>query len=71
MREYMRKLRESCGLSQQDVATKISVSRQYYCYIEKGERQKKMDITLATKLAGVFGVPPERILTEESKLCRP
>lgn len=68
MREYLKKLREQHCLSQQDVAEKLGISRQYYSLIEDGERQKKMDVTLITALARVFGTTAEDILKNEQKL---
>lgn len=59
-------MREERGLSLQDVAKKIGISRQYYHYIELGERQKKMDITLVKKIANVFNVPLETIIANEN-----
>lgn len=51
MREYLIEARKKKGLTQQNVADAVGVSRQYYNMIENGERQQQMDITLATKLA--------------------
>lgn len=45
MRQYLVSLRNEHGYSQQDVADKLNISRQYYQMIETGERQKKMDIS--------------------------
>lgn len=66
MREYLKSLRKERGLSMQDVANKIGISRQYYHLIELGERQKKMDITLVKRIANVFGVPLETIIAYEN-----
>lgn len=65
MREYLKSMREAQGLTLQDIADKIGISRQYYQLIESGERQKKMDITLVTKIAGIFNVSPETIIEYE------
>lgn len=55
-RKYLIELREKNKMSQQNVADKLNLSRQYYCGIENGNRQKKMDITLISALAMVFGL---------------
>jgi Predicted transcriptional regulators len=66
MRGYLKKLREDRGLSQQDVAEKLAVSRQYYSLIENGDRQPNMDITLGAKLASALGVSMQAIITAET-----
>jgi len=67
MREYLKELREDKGETQQSVAEKIGVTRQYYQLIENGERQSKMTIDMAQKLANIFGVSIEVILKNENK----
>ena len=56
MRQYLVSLRNEHGYSQQDVADKLNISRQYYQMIETGERQKKMDISLASSIATLYGI---------------
>lgn len=56
MRQYLVSLRNEHGYSQQDVADKLNISRQYYQMIEAGERQKKMDISLASGIATLYGI---------------
>ena len=56
MRHYLVSLRNEHGYSQQDVADKLNISRQYYQMIESGERQKKMDISLASGIATLYGI---------------
>ena len=68
MRAYLRQLRMEFGMTQQDVADCIGVSKQYYGMIENGERKQKMDIEMATKLAKLFDVPLEIIVTREQEL---
>lgn len=68
MREYLKSMREAQELTLQDVADKIGISRQYYQLIESGKRQKKMDITLVTKIASVFNVSPETIIQNENQI---
>lgn len=67
MREYLKELRENKGESQQSVAEKIGVTRQYYQLIESGERQSKMTIEMAKKLAAAFEVPIDTILKNENQ----
>lgn len=67
MRGYLKELRESKGLSQQNVADSIGITRQYYQQIENGERQKNMDVSLVVQLSNLFGISPEAIINEEQK----
>ncbi len=65
MRDYFVRLREEKGLSQQNVADKLGISRQYYQMIETGDRQKKMDLSIAGGLASILGVSLMEILKLE------
>lgn len=68
MREYLKRLREARGFSQQEMANKIGISKQYYSLIENGERQRKMDITLVSAIASICCIPVEQIIEAESAL---
>ncbi len=68
MREYLKKMREEKGLTLQDVADRIGITRQYYQMIESGERQRKMDITLVKSISEIFGIPLERVVNEEDRI---
>lgn len=65
MREWMRIARNEANLTMAETASKVGISEAYYSMIESGERQKRLDITLAVKLAGVFGVDLNFIIAEE------
>ena len=65
MRLWLKKLRESKGLSQQFVADSLGVSQQYYCYIENGERQADLALSTVEKLSKVFGITVEKIIQYE------
>lgn len=43
MRDYLKEARLSLGMTQEDVAKHIGISANYYCSIEKGERQRDMN----------------------------
>ena len=66
MREYLIEAREKAGLTQQDVANRIGISRQYYQMVETGERQKRMDLSLAGGLSVVLNIPIAEIVQRES-----
>lgn len=68
MRTYLKQLREQNNLTHRQVADKLDISEPYYQMIEAGKRQKKMDISLAAKIAAIFGVDLDFILVEENKL---
>lgn len=66
MREYLKNLRAMRGLSQQEVADKISISQNYYCYIENGERQQDISLGLLQKLSAVLEVPLDQLIEAEN-----
>lgn len=67
MREYLKKHRVSKELTQLEMAKALDISESYYNLIESGERQSKMTIEFAQKLAHVLDVPIEYILEHENK----
>ena len=67
MRDWLERARTEKGLTQAETAKKLGISENYYFRIEKGERQKKMDITLAAKLSVILDVPLEDIFAYESE----
>ena len=68
MREYLKKLRTDKGMTMLETAKAFGISKQYYEMIESGERQKKMDITMLSNIASLFGVSLEDVVAEERKL---
>ena len=67
MREWLRDLRNQQGYTMKAVAEKLGISESYYCAIENGERQKRMDMVLASGLSVIFGVPMAEIVTLEKE----
>ena len=65
MRTWLLDLRKSKGLTQLEVADMLGITGAYYSYIEKGDRQKKMDLDIAAKLSVAFDVPLEKIIELE------
>ena len=53
------KLRSDMGVTQEDLATKVNVSRQTIIALEKGNYTPS--ILLALKIAGFFSMPVEKI----------
>ena len=68
MRIWLKTLRDSAQLTQKQVADALAISDNYYCLIEKGERQKEISLSLLTKLANIFNVPLTQLIEEENKL---
>lgn len=68
MRNYLKKLREEKGLTQQEVAEKMGMRPNYYCMFETGSRQADMNLSIAERLSEVFGVEISWIIEEEKKL---
>ena len=69
MREYLKHLREKGKMSKQAVADYLGISQNYYYYIETGERQKHLDLSIAVKLAKLFHVSVEWIAEQEKKVA--
>ena len=67
MRKWLYEARSKSGLTQKQMGEKLDITEAYYSYIESGERQKKLDITLAAKLSGIFGMTIQQIVELESK----
>ena len=57
MRGWLRQLPKDRGLTQREVAARLGICQSYYGYIETRGRQKKIDLPLLAKIAGVFQVP--------------
>lgn len=71
VREYLIEARKKAGLTQQDVANRIGISRQYYQMVETGERQKRMGLSLAGVLSVVLNIPIAEIVQRESAAQEP
>lgn len=67
MRSWMEKARKGCGLTMKAAAAKLGISESYYSMIERGERQQKLDIALAVKMSGAFGISLEYIVNQEEQ----
>ena len=70
LREYLKRIREEKGLTQQYIAEKLGISQNYYCDIENGVRQKELKVNILTKLSQVMDVPIETLVSEEVALSQ-
>lgn len=69
MRKYLYELRKANSFSQRDMANKLDISESYYCLIEKGNRKKNLDLSLALKISEIFNMDVNRIVElEEAEL---
>lgn len=57
MRDWLIKARTEKGLTMKQMSKALDVSESYYSMIEAGNRQKRMDLTLVSKLSTVLGIP--------------
>lgn len=67
MREWLKALRNEKGLTMKDMGEKLGISESYYCAIENGERQKKMDMMIASGLATILGISVSSVVTYENQ----
>lgn len=56
MREWLKEARLARKLTQKQMADAVGVTEAYYSLIESGDRQKKIDLTLALRLGTALGL---------------
>lgn len=62
--ERLKTLRKEAGLTQEEVAKKLGISRPAYTYWEKGEKRPTPD--KLTQIASLFGVSTDYLLNSNS-----
>nr|DAV01043.1 MAG TPA: helix-turn-helix domain protein [Caudoviricetes sp.] len=67
MREWLKTMRTEQGMTMKDLSRKLGISESYYCAIENGERQKRMDLMLCHQLSVIFGKPVSEISEAEMR----
>ena len=65
MRGWLKDSRTEKGLTMKELSAELGISESYYCAIENGSRQKKMDITLIAGLSIALGIPVAEIMQHE------
>lgn len=70
MREWLKSARTEKNLTMKEMSSKLGISESYYCSIENGIRQKKMDLGLVAALASILEIPMEKIAQLESERAR-
>jgi len=67
MRNWLKNLRQEKNLNQSRTAKLMGISRQYYSYIEAGERLTDLTFSVAIKLSKIFDISLEDIKNFEEK----
>lgn len=62
---YLKFLREKKGLSYQDMAELLGISKAYYWQIEHKNRRLYYD--MAKKIAAIFGLKPDALFFDETE----
>lgn len=66
MRVWLKKLRDEKGLSQQNLADYLGVTRQYYQQIEAGDRMPKITMEITSKLSKLYNIGLQEIAEMEN-----
>lgn len=66
MRKWLLHLRKCSGFTMKCMGVQLGIAENSYCNIENGERQKKMDIAFAKKIAEIFDITLDDIADLES-----
>ena len=61
-RQWLKDLRTEKGLTVTEAARKLELSQPYYSLIEAGERQKRLELSLAAKIADLYHITIDQIL---------
>lgn len=67
MRYWLKELRKKNNYKMQDMAHVMGISRQYYSYIEKGERLPDLTFSIAIKLSEIFKISLDDIKKFEER----
>ena len=70
MRTWLRDQRVRKGLTLKEMGHELGISESYYCAIENGERQQKMDLVLAAGISSVLNIPISEIVSLENSRLR-
>lgn len=53
-----------------ELSERLGISEGYYCYIEQGVRQKKMDIVLIGGLSSALNIPMSEVVRQEAEYAK-
>ena len=65
MREWLKNARTEKNLTMKEIGAKLGISESYYCAIENGTRQRKMDYALVAALSAILEMPIDTIAQHE------
>lgn len=68
MRRWLKEARIQRGLTMKVLSEKLGISESYYCSIEGGTRQVRMDMALASRLSKELEVPLSVMMAYEEDL---
>lgn len=71
IRELRKQHKMNKGYTMKDMGEKLGISESYYCAIENGDRQKRMDMLIASGLATIFSIPVAKIVSFEKQQSHP
>ena len=61
MREWLKNARTEKNLTMKEIGSKLGISESYYCSIENGTRQRRMDYALVAALSAILEIPIDAI----------
>lgn len=64
LKDKVKDLRKELGLTQEEFANRLGISRSYYCDIERG-RLKGTNVKIISKLSDITGKPMEYFLGKD------
>ena len=67
MREWLKSARKEKNLTLKEVGAALGITESYYCSIENGERQKRLDLMVASGLSKILGIPVAEIVRLEAE----
>jgi transcriptional regulator with XRE-family HTH domain len=67
MREWLKSARKEKNLTLKEVGAALGITESYYCSIENGERQKRLDLMVASGLSEILGIPVAEIVRLEAE----
>lgn len=66
MREWLKSARTEKNLTMKEMGSKLGISESYYCAIENGTRQRKMDYALVAALSAILDMSINAIAQREA-----
>ena len=65
MRDWLLQQRKEKGRTMKDMAAALGISEGYYCCIENGDRQKRMDLVTLLGIASALECDPAELMYYE------